>query len=39
MGDLNLLAGMPGESISHYYAAVEGLKSANDWLWLGGIYI
>ncbi|XP_014668848.1 PREDICTED: trafficking protein particle complex subunit 9-like isoform X2 [Priapulus caudatus] len=36
MGDLNLMAGLPGEAISHYNAAIENLKSVNDWLWLGG---
>ena len=35
-GDLCLQAGLPFDAIVHYIAAAELLRSANDWLWLGG---
>ena len=36
LGDLCLLAGLPGEAMLHYQVAMETLKSCNDFLWLGG---
>ena len=36
LADLCLLAGLPGEAIYHYQTALDTLKSANDWLWIGG---
>ena len=38
LGDLSLLAGLPGEAVLHYQTALDILKSSNDWLWLGGRY-
>ncbi|XP_023932034.1 trafficking protein particle complex subunit 9-like [Lingula anatina] len=38
LGDLCLLAGVPGEAILHYSTALDILKSANDWLWLAAAY-
>lgn len=36
LADLTLQAGLPAEATAHYSAAIDVLKSANDWLWLGG---
>lgn len=36
LADLTLQAGLPAEATAHYAAAIDVLKSANDWLWLGG---
>jgi len=36
LGDLSLQAGLASEAIIHYNAAIEILKSVNDWLWLAG---
>ncbi|GAB6019419.1 hypothetical protein CHUAL_001000 [Chamberlinius hualienensis] len=38
IGDLCVLAGLPADAINYYNSAVELLKSANDWLWIGGSY-
>jgi hypothetical protein len=38
LADLTLQAGLPSEAAAHYAAAVDVLKGANDWLWLGGMY-
>ncbi|XP_059485985.1 protein brunelleschi [Neocloeon triangulifer] len=38
LADLTLQAGLPSEASAHYSAAIDVLKSANDWLWLGGSY-
>ena len=38
LADLNLIAGMTNEAYSHYQSAMEILKGANDWLWIGGKY-
>ena len=38
LGDLCLLAGQPGEALLHYQTCLDILKSASDWLWLGGEY-
>jgi uncharacterized protein HemY len=39
LGDLSLQAGLASEAITHYQAAIEILKSVNDWLWLAGKYL
>ena len=36
LGDLCLLANLSYDALSHYAAAVDGLRSANDLLWLAG---
>lgn len=36
LGDLCLLANLSYDALSHYTAAVDGLRSANDLLWLAG---
>lgn len=38
VGDLCLLAGLAKEAITYYTAAIDYLKYASDWLWLGGCY-
>jgi len=38
LGDLCLLAGVPGESVLHYQTSVELLRSVTDSLWLAGMY-
>ncbi|KAK2165160.1 hypothetical protein LSH36_54g08007, partial [Paralvinella palmiformis] len=38
LGDLCLLAGLPGEALLHYQTSLDILKSASDWMWLGGAY-
>ncbi|CAG0883588.1 unnamed protein product [Darwinula stevensoni] len=35
LADLSLQAGLPGESIPLYIAAVDILRPVNDWFWLG----
>lgn len=39
LGDLCLLAGLPGEALLHYQTSLDVLKSASDWMWLGGRFI
>ena len=34
--DLCLLAGLPGEAVQNYQAALDILKVASDWLWVAG---
>ncbi|XP_065336501.1 protein brunelleschi [Cloeon dipterum] len=38
LADLTLQAGLPTEASAHYSAAIDVLKGANDWLWLGSAY-
>ncbi|KAK2184647.1 hypothetical protein NP493_259g02024 [Ridgeia piscesae] len=37
-GDLCLLAGLPGEAVLQYQAALDILKVAADWLWVAACY-
>ena len=36
LADLNLIAGQTGDAYAQYQSALEILKGANDWLWIGG---
>ena len=36
LGDQCLLCDLPAEALTHYEAAVEILRSCNDWIWLAG---
>ncbi|KAF4517509.1 hypothetical protein B566_EDAN006510 [Ephemera danica] len=38
LADLTLQSGLASEASAHYAAAIDVLKGANDWLWLGGAY-
>ena len=38
LADLTLQAGLASEASAHYAAAIDVLKGANDWLWLGGAF-
>lgn len=37
MADVTLMTGLPTLAVESYNAAIDQLKSANDWLWLAGI--
>lgn len=36
MADVTLMTGLPTLAVESYNAAIDQLKSANDWLWLAG---
>lgn len=38
IADLSLMAGLPGEALINYIAAIDQLKAANDSLWLAASY-
>lgn len=36
LADLTLMAGLTREAYGHYQVAMEILRGANDWMWMGG---
>ncbi|XP_071804005.1 trafficking protein particle complex subunit 9-like [Asterias amurensis] len=38
LADLHLLAGLTQEAYGHYQSALEILRGANDWLWMGACW-